>query len=94
MPVTIQLNDDLAAQLRQKAAARRQSLEEFAQHLLDDALGQLDAADVWAAQNRRRLDLIRRPLAEADVARPNPPAIGAASPDPAGKFLRALSLTQ
>jgi hypothetical protein len=60
MPVTIQLNDSLAAQLQERASARSVSLEEFTAHLLDDALGQLQAADQWAAQNRRRLDLIRK----------------------------------
>jgi hypothetical protein len=60
MPVTIQLNDALAAQLRKTAAARRLSLEEFTAHLLDGALGQIEAADRWAAQNQRRLDLIRK----------------------------------
>jgi hypothetical protein len=60
MSVTIQLNDTLAAQLKEKAAARQISLEEFTVHLLDGALGQLEIADQWAAQNQRRLDLIRK----------------------------------
>jgi hypothetical protein len=60
MAVTIQLNDVLAAQLQTKAAARQLSLQEFTLRLLDGALGQIEAADQWAAQNRRRLDLIRQ----------------------------------
>jgi hypothetical protein len=60
VPVTIQLNDALAAQLKKTAAARRLSLEELTAHLLDGALGQIEAADRWAAQNQRRLDLIRK----------------------------------
>ena len=60
MPVTIQLNDALAAQLQKKAAARRLSLEEFTVHLLDGALGEMETADQWGAQNGRRLDLIRK----------------------------------
>ena len=60
MPVTIQLNDMLAAQLQEKAAARRLSLQEFTVHLLDGALGQLDVDAAWAAQNQRRLHLIRK----------------------------------
>ncbi len=60
MPVTIQLNDTLAAQLQQQAAARRLTIEELAAHLLDGALDRLDAADQWAAHNKRRLDLIRK----------------------------------
>jgi hypothetical protein len=58
--VTIEINDVLAAQLRQQAAAHRISLEEFALHLLDGALGQVQAADLWEAKNRRRLDLIHQ----------------------------------
>ncbi len=58
MSVTIELNDVLAAQLQEKASARRLSLQEFTVHLLDGALGQLATDDEWAAQNRRRLDLI------------------------------------
>jgi len=60
MPVTVQLNDALAAQLQRKAAARQLSLQEFTLHLLDGALGQIEAADQWAAQNRRRLHLIHQ----------------------------------
>jgi hypothetical protein len=60
MPVTIEINDVLAAQLQQKASAHRVSLEEFALHLLDGALGQIQATDLWAANNRRRLDLIHQ----------------------------------
>ncbi len=60
MPITIQLNDPLAAQLQEKAAALHLSLEEFTVRLLDGALGELHAADQWAEQNRRRLDLIRK----------------------------------
>jgi hypothetical protein len=39
VPVMIELNDALVAQLQQKAAARRLSLEEFTVHLLGGALG-------------------------------------------------------
>jgi len=60
MPVSIQLNDMLAAQLQEKAAARRLSLQEFTVHLLDGALGQLDADAAWAAQNQWRLHLIHK----------------------------------
>jgi hypothetical protein len=60
MPVTIQLNDTLAAQLQEKAAAHRLSLQEFTVNLLDGALGQLDADGEWAVQNQRRLDLIHK----------------------------------
>jgi hypothetical protein len=60
MPVTIEINDTLAAQLQQNAAAQRISLAEFAQHLLDGALGQIEATDRWTAKNRRRLDLIHQ----------------------------------
>ncbi len=60
MPVNIQLNDPLAAQLGKKALAHRLSLEEFAVHLLDGALGQIDAADRWKMQNGRRLELIHK----------------------------------
>jgi hypothetical protein len=60
MPVTIQLNDALAAQLQKKAAARQVSLDDFTTHLLDGVLGQMDEADQWASKNHRRLDLIRK----------------------------------
>lgn len=60
MPVSIQLNDDLAAQLQQKAAARGLSLEKFTVHLLDGALSQMESADEWAVQNQRRLVLIHK----------------------------------
>jgi len=63
VPVMIELNDALAAQLQEKAAARRLSLEEFTVHLLGGALGQMEAADQWGAQNSRRLDLIRKSCA-------------------------------
>src|SRR5438128_3314655 len=60
MPVTIQLNDTLAAELQEKAAAHRLSLEEFTLHPLDGALGEMNAADRWAAHDKRRLELIRK----------------------------------
>ena len=60
MPVTIQLNDDLADQLQRKAAVRRLSLEEFTIRLLDGALGEIEAAEAWEDQNRRRQALIRK----------------------------------
>lgn len=62
MTVTIQLNDALATQLQQKAAAHQLSLEEFAVRLLDGALGRL-ADDEWTERNRRRLELIRKSCA-------------------------------
>src|SRR5439155_26976068 len=60
MPVTIQLNDDLADQLQRKAAVRQLSLQEFTIRLLDGALGEITAAEAWEDQNRRRQALIRK----------------------------------
>jgi hypothetical protein len=60
MPVTIQLNDDLAERLQVEAASRELSPEEFAVHLLGAAFGQIEAADQWTTQNSRRLELIRK----------------------------------
>ena len=65
MPVTIELNDALAAQLQSKAAARQLSLEEFALNLLGGAVGQIESADRWRSQNQRRLELIRTSCARA-----------------------------
>ena len=63
MPVTIQLDDDLAGQLQRKAAARQLSLEEFTARLLGGALGEIEAAEAWQGQNRRRVMLIRKSFA-------------------------------
>ena len=60
MPITIQLDDDLADQLQRRAACRQLSLEEFALRLLGGALGELEAAETWELHNRRRLTLIRK----------------------------------
>src|SRR5439155_8863553 len=57
MPITIQLDDDLADQLQRRAACRQLSLEEFALRLLGGALGELEAAETWELHNRRRLTL-------------------------------------
>ncbi len=59
MSVAINLNDELAGLLSEKAEEQRQSLEEFAVALLRNAVEQTtDEAD-WPARNRRRLQLIR-----------------------------------
>jgi predicted transcriptional regulator len=60
MPVTIHLNDALASRLRGKASARQQSVEEFAEHLLGEALEKMEAEERWRAVNQRRLALIRK----------------------------------
>lgn len=60
MPVTIQLSDELAADLERGAAARRVSLQEFTLRILDGARDEIKEADEWAGNNRRRLDLIRK----------------------------------
>src|SRR5213593_1527145 len=63
MPVTIQLDDDLAGQLQRKAAEHRLSLEEFTARLLGGALGEIEVAEAWQGQNRRRVMLIRKSFA-------------------------------
>jgi hypothetical protein len=60
MPVTIQLDDDLAGQLQSKAVAHQLSLEEFTARLLGGALGEMAAAEACQDQNRRRVSLIRK----------------------------------
>ena len=60
MAVTITLTNPLAEELQAQAAARRLTVEEFAVHLLGQAVQQLDDADRWQAQNARRLALLRQ----------------------------------
>ena len=58
MPMTIQLDEELALQLRTMASARRLPAEELARKLLGDALQDLDDHEQWGVLNRRRLTLI------------------------------------
>lgn len=62
MEVTLQLEDTLAAELRQQAADEHTSVEELAQRLMHDALQERTAARRWSTQNRRRLELIAKRL--------------------------------
>jgi hypothetical protein len=62
MEVTLQLEDTLAAELRQQASDEHTSVEELAQRLMRDALQERISARRWSAQNRRRLELIARRL--------------------------------
>jgi hypothetical protein len=62
MPITITLDDHLAAQLQSRAAARNLSLEALALQILGDAVVNGDDA-AWQACNQRRVALIRKQFA-------------------------------
>lgn len=62
MDLTLQLEDRLAEELRQEASAEQVSVEALAQRLVSDGLQLRIAQKRWAAQNRRRLELIARKM--------------------------------
>ena len=62
MSITLNLEDPLAAELRQEASAEHVSPEELAHRLVREALDQRIAARHWQAHNRRRLELIAKKL--------------------------------
>lgn len=60
MSVAINLNDELAGVLAEKAKKHRQSLEEFTVNLLQKAVNIEGADPDWNSKNQRRLELIRK----------------------------------
>jgi hypothetical protein len=58
--LTISLDEPLAAQLQQEAAARRLSPEQFVHDLVGGALDKINEDKHWAEVNRRRGELIRK----------------------------------
>lgn len=60
MTLTINLDEALTVQLRKQAAARHLALEEFAAHLLGEAVARLESPQQWEQHNQRRLALIRK----------------------------------
>jgi hypothetical protein len=62
MDLTVQIEDTLAEELRQEAAAERVSPEELAHRLVRDAFQQRVARRRWPAQNRRRVELIAQKM--------------------------------
>jgi hypothetical protein len=62
MGITLQLEDELAEELRQEASDENTSVEELANRLVRDALQERLAARRWQSQNRRRLELIAKKL--------------------------------
>jgi len=72
MTLTIHLNNDLIAQLREKALSKHLPTEELAAKLLSNAITQLDQTESKSAQNQRRLALIHKstsaPLSRAEQA--------------------------
>jgi hypothetical protein len=62
MEFTLQLEDNLAEELRQQASDEHTSAEEFARRLVREALQERGAAKRWQVQNHRRLELIAKKL--------------------------------
>ena len=62
MEFMLQLEDALAEELRQQASNEHTSVEDFAHRRMSQALSDRIAAKRWAAQNRRRLELIAKKL--------------------------------
>jgi hypothetical protein len=62
MAFTLQLEEQLAEELRQEASAEHVSVEELAHRLMRDALQQRVAAKRWRSQNRRRQELIAKKM--------------------------------
>lgn len=58
MPVTITLNDNLAALLQMQALTQRVSLEQWALSILGQAAEHPRELQTWAALNQRRFALI------------------------------------
>ena len=58
MAVTVELNEELAGQLKQQADAVQVSVPEFAIHILENAVLGSSDSHVWKKLNGRRLDLI------------------------------------
>jgi hypothetical protein len=64
MTIMISLPDPLLDQLRLRAEAERVSVDELASSVLAEAMQQPLHPEKWGAQNRRRLALIRKRLAQ------------------------------
>jgi hypothetical protein len=60
MSEVISLHDDLARRLRAEAESRGLSVQQFAVSILDRAAPAPDDGADWGAQNRRRLELLRK----------------------------------
>ncbi|HMV87582.1 MAG TPA: hypothetical protein PLD20_15525 [Blastocatellia bacterium] len=60
MPVTITLNDNLAAQLLGQAQAQLLSLDQWVLTILGQAAEHQQEFQTWAALNQRRFTLIRQ----------------------------------
>ena len=58
MSITLQLDDELAEELRREASVEQIPPEELARRLVQDALEERSAQRRWHEQNRRRLELI------------------------------------
>ena len=60
MPVTITLNDEMAARLQRQARAQCLSTEQWALTILGHATEYPQELQTWAALNHRRFELIRQ----------------------------------
>jgi hypothetical protein len=62
MGITLEIEDELAEDLRQEASAENTSVEELARRLVRDGLRQKVASKRWYSRNLRRIELINRDL--------------------------------